>query len=169
MVQDGQFKSGSALSEYMYHCNGIEGAVLVMQDGRRVKFKTYWWKHRRNEVERRVSGARWQELRQAKDVRVQRQQGRGKHKSVRGVVIGEVRRGLQYYRRHCEGVRGMVRLKERVGKAVKVFLIFDNQDLRDKAIAAPHKDLDGSYFRIVAATSNRAHSNEKWELEHVSQ
>ena len=94
MVKEGQLKSGSALSEYMYHCNGIEGAVLVMQDGRRVKFKTYWWKHRKNEVERRVSGARLQELRQAKDVRVQRQQDRGKHKSVRGMVIGEVRRGL---------------------------------------------------------------------------
>jgi hypothetical protein len=169
MVKEGKFRSGSALAEYMYNCQGIEGAVLVMNDGRRVKFKTYWWRHRLNEAERRLSSDRVKEMRQLRDDRVHKQQCRGRHRSVRGMVMGEIRKGLQYYRRHCEGVTHMIRLKERSGKAVKLFLIFGSQQLRDKAVATIHKDSDDSYFRVVVAKSNRVHCNEKWGIEYVYQ
>ena len=127
------------------------------------------WRHRLNEAERRLSSDRVKEMRQLRDDRVHKQQSRGRHRSVRGMVMGEIRKGLQYYRRHCEGVTHMIRLKERSGKAVKLFLIFGSQQLRDKAVATIHKDSDESYFRVVVAKSNRVHCNEKWDIEYVCQ
>ena len=143
---------------------GKEGGVLVFRSGRMLKCKTAWWKSMQQGVDRRLQSQQVRGIQEKWKVQAERQRGRGKHKSVRAVVIGNDRGGIGFYKGQCKGVmEALVRRKGGVrGKLVLVF-----QSEGDMTSAIVQACLQGSeqYFRLVPATSNRIHANSEVEFK----